>query len=97
MAATKCFYLREFFVERLRTNRHRIGIIDNPSVRGVFFHRLRNCAELRNRPHGAHKTSRSGGIAYSLINSVFFGQVHINRHFFKIAGKYGYKNKVAAA
>ena len=86
VAAAERFYCGEFPVQRAGADRHGIGVVDYPCVRGVFPHGAGDLPELGDGPQGADKAAGPGGIAHGLVDSVLFRQVHVNGHFLKAAG-----------
>ena len=94
MTAAECLNLREYPIERPRTDGHGIGIIDNPGFRAVCLYGLRNHLIHGNCSQRTEDSAGPHGIAYGLVNAICFGRMHVGPHLIKGRGQYGNDDKV---
>ncbi len=70
MAATEDLHGRCRCLEGRRADRHRVSIIDDPSLRAKFHDRMGEMLKERNAPEGTQDAAGPGGIAHRLQDAV---------------------------
>ena len=96
MTASKCLNLRKDVVQRLYTQGHGIGVIDNPGIRGILSDGFCKFYIYRNGAEGSYHTSRPSRITHGLADSKTLRHMNIHRHLVKGSGKNGDNNKICS-
>ena len=94
VAAAKRLDLRKYFIQCTHTQRHRIGIVDDPCFRTIIPDRFGNRYKHGYRTQCPHDSSRAGRISYRLINAVLLRSMYIRLHLIKGARQYGDDDKI---
>ena len=96
MAASKCLYLGKYMVQCLYAQRHWIGIIDDPGIRGILFDGFCKLYIYRYGTERSHHASRPGCITYGLVYAQPFRHVDIHSHLVKCSRKDRDNNKISS-
>ncbi len=96
VAAAKALDFREYLVHHLDAHGHGVGVVDDPGFGAVLLDGLRELNVVGEGAQGADNAAGAHGVAYRLVDAVFFGGVYVGFHLVKGAGEDGEDDEIAA-